>query len=74
MENGPTIVLFWLLTAVVFLCMIAFMFAAIIFIKKGNGQGNKKAKFCGKLCLIASMVCAAPVMIIIGYCLYLYAA
>lgn len=72
MENAPTIILFWYFGIVIFILMIALMIAAIILIKKGKGQSDKRMQFLGKMCLTLSIVCSIPIILVVGYILYIY--
>lgn len=72
MENAPTIILFWFLCIVIVMIAIALMITAIILLKKGKGQRTKKMQFLGKLCLILSILCSIPIILVVGYILYLY--
>ena len=73
MENAPAILLFWALAAAVFMLMIAAGIASIVFTKKGRKQDSKRMQVLGKVCLSLSMICSAPLLIVIGYTLYLLA-
>jgi len=64
MENAPTIILFWCLGIVIFIAAIALMAAGMILIKKGKKQG--------KICLVLSVICSIPVILVIGYMVYLW--
>lgn len=72
MGNAPAIILFWYFSLAVIVLMIALMFAAIVFLKKGKAQGAKQLQILGKMCLVLSMICSVPVVFVIGYILYLY--
>lgn len=73
MENAPAILLFWALAAAVFMLVIASGIASIVFTKKGKKQDSKRMQVLGKVCLSVSMICSAPILIVIGYTLYLLA-
>ena len=72
MENAPDIILFWYFSIVIVTFMIALMIVAIILTKKGKGQNDKKILFWGKTCLILSMICSVPIILVVGYILYIY--
>ena len=72
MENAPAIILFWCFNLVIFTIMVALMVAAIILMKKGKRQNDKKMLFLGKICLTLSVICATPIIFVIGYILYIY--
>ena len=72
MDNAPNIILFWYFLIAIFILMIAFMIAATVFVKKGKGQEFKGSRFMGKLCFILSAICAVPIILVIGYVLYLH--
>lgn len=71
-ENAPNIILFWCFFIAIFILMIASMIAATVFVKKRKGQGSEKLRFAGKLCFALSAICAVPIILVIGYALYLY--
>jgi len=71
MENSPTIILFGYFGIVIFILMIALLIAAIILIKKGNGQSAKMMQFLGKMCLTFSIICSIPIILVVGYILYI---
>jgi len=72
MENAPIIILFGYFGIVIFILMIALMIAAIILLKKGNGQSAKMMRFLGKMCLTLSIICSVPIILVVGYILYIY--
>ena len=72
MENAPAIILFWYFGIAITIFMIAFMIVAIILIKKGKEQSDKKKLFLGKTCLILSVMCSIPIILVIVYILYIY--
>ena len=72
MENTPDIILFWYFAMAILLLMIVLMIAAIILIKKGKRQNAKRTQILGKICLTLSGIGFAPIVLVIGYILYLY--
>jgi len=72
MENAPTIILFGYFGITIFILMIALMVAAIVLIKKSKGQSSKTMRFLGKMCLTLSIVCSIPIVLTVGYILYIY--
>lgn len=74
MENAPNIILFWYFIIALFVLMIALMIKAIILIKKSKckGQSSNKMLPVGKTCLVLSIICAIPIILVVGYILYLY--
>lgn len=72
MENTPVIVLFWYFGIVIFIFMITLMIVAIKLIKKGKRQSDKKTLFSGKICLTLSVICSIPIILVVGYILYIY--
>jgi len=72
MANAPTIILFWFSGAVIFILMIALMIAAIILLKKGKEHSAKIIQISGKLCLVLSVICSIPIILVVGYILYIY--
>ena len=72
MENAPTIILFWYFGIIIFILMIALMIMAMILIKKGTEQNAKMIQFLGKIGLILSIICAIPIILVVGYILYIY--
>ena len=72
MENAPTIILFWYFGIIIFIFMIALMIMAMILIKKGTEQNAKMIQFLGKIGLILSIICAIPIILVVGYILYIY--
>ena len=71
MENAPAIILFWTFGIVLFVLTIALLIAAVILIKKGKDENDEKMQFFGKLCLALSMIGSVPVLLTVGYILYL---
>ena len=71
MENAPNIILFWNYIIVIFVFVIALMIAAIILIKKSREQNTNKLQLLGKICLGLDLVCATPIILVVGYILYL---
>lgn len=71
MENAPNIILFWNYIIVIFVFVIALMIAAIILIKKSREQNANKLQLLGKICLGLDLVCAIPIILVVGYILYL---
>ena len=51
--------------------MIALMIVAIILIKKSREQNADKLQLLGKICLGLDLVCAIPIILVVGYILYL---
>ena len=72
MENAPAIIIFWWFGIIVFILMFAFLIAAILFTKKGNTQDRKSMRLLGKICFILCVPCSVPVLLVIGYILYIY--
>lgn len=72
MENAPDIILFWGFSIVIFTSMVALMVTAIILMKRGKGKNDKKIRFLGKVCLTLSVICAIPLILVVGYILYIY--
>lgn len=72
MENAPSIVLFWYLFIGVFLLTIALMIVSIITINTRKAKKDKRIQQLGKVCLILSIMCSIPIILVVGYVLYLY--
>lgn len=72
MENAPSIVLFWYLFIGVFLVTIALMIVSIITINTRKAKKDKRIQLLGKVCLILSIMCSIPIILVVGYVLYLY--
>lgn len=72
MENAPSIVLFWYLFIGVFLLTIALMIVSIITINTRKAKKDKRIQLLGKVCLILSIMCSIPIILVVGYVLYLY--
>ena len=72
MENAPSIVLFWYLFIGVFLLTIALMIVSIITINTRKAKKDKRIQLIGKICLILSIMCSIPIILVVGYVLYLY--
>jgi len=68
MDHAPTIILFWSFIIAIFILMVASMITAVVLIKKGN----EKMHFMGKTCLALSAICSVPIILVIGYILYIY--
>lgn len=71
MENTPIIILIWYFIIIFFVLMIALMIVAIILIKKSREQNADKLQLLGKICLGLDLVCAIPIILVVGYILYL---
>lgn len=71
MANAPTIILFWFFWIVIFILMFALMITAIILMKKGKEQSTKTMLIWGRICLVLSIICAVPIIVVVGYILYL---
>jgi len=74
MENAPSIILFWCFIIAIFIMMITLVILAFILIKKGKGHSNEKMLFLGKICFTLSVICSLPIILVIGYILYIYIA
>jgi len=72
MENAPDIILFWAFGIVIFILAIALLIAAVVMIKKGRRQSDKRIQTFGKLCLTMSIICSVPIILTAGYILYIY--
>jgi len=72
MENAPNIILFWFFIIAILVLMIALMIMAFFLIKKGKGKTTNKAYLLGKICLILGIIFAVPIILVVGYILYLY--
>lgn len=72
MENAPTIILFWLFIIAIFILMVVSMIEAIVLLKKSKEQSAKKMQFVGKICLTLSIICSIPILLVVGYILYIY--
>jgi len=72
MENAPSIVLFWYLFIGVFLLTIALMIVSIITINTRKAKKDKRIQLLGKVCLILSIMCSIPIILVVVYVLYLY--
>ena len=71
MENAPNIILFWYFIIVIFVFVIALMIAANILIKKCRERNAYKLQLLGQICLGLDLVCAIPIILVVGYILYL---
>lgn len=69
MENAPSIVLFWYLFIGVFLLTIALMIVSIITINTRKTKRDKRIQQLGKICLILSIMCSIPIILMVGYVL-----
>lgn len=69
MENAPSIIIFWYLLITIFVFMFVSLIAAIKLIK--SGKENKRRLFLGKVCVIFSIMCASPIILVVGYVVYL---
>jgi len=72
MENAPTIIMFWFWITVLLVLMIVLFITAIILIKKGKEQSDKKTCLFGKMCLTLALICSFPIIIVAGYVLYIF--
>jgi len=71
MENAAFIFLFWCLFTGLVLFTLVLLVVAIVLMKKGKAQNIKKIKLLGKICLALDAVCCVPIILVIGYILYL---
>lgn len=74
MENAPSIILFWCFVTAILILMVASMVVALILIKRGSEQRTKVKQFWVKICLSVSIACSVPIMLVVGYVLYIYFA
>ena len=72
MENTPDIILFWCCITAIFVLMITVIFTAIILIKKGKKQNADKMQLLGKISLCLGIICAIPIILVVGYIIYLH--
>ena len=72
MENAPNIILFWYFIIVIVVLMIALIITAVILLKKSKRQSTNKMQLLGKICLILGIICTMPIVLVVGYSLYLY--
>ena len=72
LENTPTIILFWIFIAAIFILMVVSMISIIIIYKKSKEKGSRQLHLIGKLCLVLSIICSIPICLVVGYILYLY--
>lgn len=72
MENTPSIIIFWNLGILLFIFMIVLMIAAIILIKRSKRQGTGLMQFWGSISLVLSILCSIPILLVVGYVLYLF--
>ena len=70
MENAPSIIFFWWLMIAISILMLVSLLAAVILIRKRCRQGVGKLSWI-KICLAVGMACFIPVMLIVGYVMYL---
>ena len=72
MENAPTIIMFWFVIAVIFVLMVVSMIAAIVIHKKRKNKELTKMQFVEKLCLTLGIIFSVPIILVLGYVLYIY--
>lgn len=72
MENTPSVIIFWNLGILLFIFMIVLMIAAIILIKRSKRQGTGLMQFWGSISLVLSILCSIPILLVVGYVLYLF--
>ena len=72
MEKAPSIILFWYFGIAIFILAAALMIAATILIKKSKAKNAKKTQFLGKMCLTLGILCSIPIILVVGYILYIY--
>jgi len=71
-DNAPVIILFWLFGIALFMLMTALAIAAVMLMKKDKEQNTKMTRLGGKICLFLSILCSIPIVLVLGYILYLY--
>ena len=69
MENAPAIILFWYAAIALIILTLAFMTAAILLLKRSRGAN---ARLWGRVCLVLSVICGLPILLVVGYILYIY--
>ena len=71
MEHAPAIILVGAFGIAILILTIVLLAAALVLIKKGRKQREKRLQVLGKLCLVLGGICAAPLILAAGYILYL---
>ncbi|MBQ2961111.1 MAG: hypothetical protein IJE09_07815 [Oscillospiraceae bacterium] len=71
MENTPTIILFWLFIAAFFVLALVLTITGIVIHKKDRNKVPTKVQILGKLCLALSAIFYVPIILVIGYVLYI---
>lgn len=71
MENAPAIILFAYFGAAILVLTIAMAIAAVILLRKGKGQNAATMLTLGRICSALSILCAVPVVLTVGYILYI---
>lgn len=71
MENAGAMSLVLYEFVFIFILAITFLIVAITLMIKGKKEGKKKCKNGGRICLILSIICFVPILLVVGYCLYL---
>lgn len=74
MENAASIILFWCFFIAIFVLMVVSLVVAVILVKNGSIQCSQMKQFWVKMCLSVSIACCIPIMLVVGYALYLYFA
>ena len=72
MEHAPNIVLFWYFIISIFVLMLALMIMAIILIKKKKEQNAKNMQLLAKMCVGLGGIYTIPIILVVGYIVYLY--
>lgn len=72
MENAPNIILFGYFAIVILVIIIALMIIGVLLIKRSEKQRSKRLRFWGRICVSLSIICSIPIVLSIGYILYLY--
>ena len=71
MENAGAMGLVLWAFIFIFIIAIAFLILAITLMIKGKGKEKKTYKIGSRICLILSIVCFVPILLVGSYCLYI---
>ena len=72
MENAPAIILFWYAVIALIILTLAFMTAAILLLKRSRNTNVQRMRLWGIVCLVLSAICGLPILLVVGYILYIY--
>lgn len=72
MENAPNIILYGYFSTLILVITITLVIIGSILIKNGKSLSSDRIRFWGRVCITLSVICSMPIVLSVGYILYLY--